>query len=41
MGSVEGLYAKDSIRFGDQKLEDFHFLAVEEIHKLGVMSKES
>jgi len=39
MGSVEGLYAEDSISLGDQKLQKFHFLAVEEVHKLGVRFK--
>ena len=40
MGSVEGLYGKDDFTLGTQEagvtLKDFHFLAVEEAHKLGV-----
>ncbi len=37
MGSVEGLYSADHMYLGgDNMLKDFHFLAVEEVHKLGV-----
>ena len=40
MGSVEGLYGKDHFHLATNNstatLRDFHFLAVEEIHKLGV-----
>jgi hypothetical protein len=37
MGSVEGLYGEDDISLGHDKiLKGFHFLAVEEVHKLGV-----
>jgi hypothetical protein len=38
MGSVEGLYGSDHFHFGsDSMIKDFHFLAVEEVHKLGVI----
>lgn len=37
MGSVEGLYSSDQMYLGSETmLKDFHFLAVEEVHKLGV-----
>ena len=37
MGSVEGLYSSDHMYLGAETLlKDFHFLAVEEVHKLGV-----
>jgi hypothetical protein len=36
MGNVEGLYGKDDFHLAKSVLKGFHFLAVEEIHKLGV-----
>ena len=37
MGSVEGLYGQDTIHLADKhNLSNFQFLAVEEVHKLGV-----
>ena len=37
MGSVEGLYGKENVLLdGGKQLTGFHFLSVEEVHKLGV-----
>jgi len=38
MGSVEGLYAQDNFYFDANEIfiKDLHFLAVEEVKKLGV-----